>query len=140
MSEMILEPLAAHVRFIAPAPRQIQDWTGILKDYFKTLATLCDLAGPCVIGHIKGLALLPAGGYIRVSAVSASMPVQIETNVSGDFAELTITLNMLVYGLPGKSLEGIAESAAARLEEAKGLKLTVIATTQSDHSTHDHGF
>ncbi len=141
MSGMILEPLTAYIRFFLPSPKQIQEWTEILKRFFKTLATLCHKSGPCMIGHIKGLALLRSDDYVRVSVIDPSLPAQVETNASGDLAELTITLNMLVYGLSRKSLEGIVKEAAAKPGTVWSGRVTVeivSATTQDYHPSHHH--
>ena len=135
MSGMMLEALAIHIRFTFSSPKRIQEWTEILKRLVETLAGLCHKSGPCMIGHIKGLVLLNGNQYMRVSVISPSLPAQVETNASEDLTELTVTLNMVVYGLSTKSLEHIVETAAVQLETAWSGKIAVesISATNYGH-------
>ena len=64
MAELILEPYAVSQHWDLRADGK---WETILSEYLETLARRCHEAGPCVVGHIKALALLPAGGYVQVS-------------------------------------------------------------------------
>ena len=139
MADMILEPFAAHLFFAFPDPKRIGEWTEILMRFLETSAMLCEESGPCVIGHIKGLALLNGNRYVRVSVISPSLPAQVETNASGDLAEMTVTLNMLVYGLSKKGLEGIVKETAAGTGTAWCGRVTVEPvepTIPGDHPGH----
>lgn len=142
MSDMILEPFTARLRFVFPDPKGIEEWSEILKCFLEASAILCRESGPCLIGHIKGLVLLSGDHYLRVSVVSPSLPAQVETNVSGAFAEMTVTLNMLVYGLPKERLESILNEVATRPRTSWSERVTVVpvtGTTRDDHSSHDRG-
>ena len=138
---MLLEPFAAHLFFAFPGPKSIKEWTEILMRFLETSAMLCRESGPCVIGHIKGLALLNGDRYVRVSVIIPSLPAQVETNASGDLAELTVTLNMLVYGLSKKGLEGIVKETAARPGTGWSGRVTVESVapaTPGNHPGHHH--
>jgi len=139
---MILEPFAAYLRFAFSDPKPIEEWTEILKRFLERSAMLCEKAGPCVVGHIKGLALLSGDRYVRVSVISPSLPAQAETNASANLAEMTVTLNMLVYGLSKKSLEGIVKETAAGPGTGWSGRVTVEpveAATRGDHAGHHRG-
>jgi len=139
---MILEPFAAHLFFAFPDPKRIEEWAEILMRFLETSAMLCRESGPCVIGHIKGLALLNGSRYVRVSVISPSLPAQVETNASGDLAEMTVTLNMLVYGLSKKCLDGIVKETATRPGTGWSGRVTVepvAPTTTRNHPGHHHG-
>jgi hypothetical protein len=125
MADMMLDPFSASLRFSFPEPVGISKLTQISGRFMETLAALCQSSGPCLIGHIKGLALLKDRFYVRVSVVSASLPAQIETNASGEFPEMTVTLNMLVYGLSRQDLGKIAEEAAALVGAAWSATVTI---------------
>lgn len=140
---MMLEPLAIHIRFALSAPKRIQEWTEILKRFLETLAELCHKSEPCMIGHIKGLALLGGNRYMRGSVISPSLPAQVETNVSEDLIELPLTLNMLVYGLSRRSLERNVERAAVQLGTAWSGTITVEPISATNHGDkpaphHEH--
>ncbi|MGC9964918.1 MAG: hypothetical protein ABSE08_05900 [Syntrophobacteraceae bacterium] len=142
MADMILEPFAAHLFFAFPDPKRIEEWAEILMRFLETSAMLCRESGPCVIGHIKGLALLNGSRYVRVSVISPSLPAQVETNASGDLAEMTVTLNMLVYGLSKKCLDGIVKETATRPGTGWSGRVTVepvAPTTTRNHPGHHHG-
>ena len=138
MAALIFEPLAAHLHFSLPDSPGISKWAEILTQFLETLAKLCRNSGPCLIGHIKGLALLGDSSYVRLSVISASLPAQIETNASGDFSEMTVTVNMLVYGLPRKTLEGILEGTAALPCSPWSGKVTVKPVPASIRGDHAH--
>lgn len=142
MADMMLEPFAAHLFFAFPDPKRIEEWTAILMHFLETSAMLCEKSGPCVIGHIKGLALLNGNRYVRVSVISPSLPAQVETNASGDLAEMTVTLNMLVYGLSKKCLEAIVKQTAARHGTDWSGRVTiepVAPANLGDRPCHHHG-
>ena len=50
-----LEPYAASLHW--NLPRAEGQWEAMLAAYLETLARRCEEAGPCVVGHIKALAL-----------------------------------------------------------------------------------
>ncbi|MGA3113078.1 MAG: hypothetical protein ABSF90_01450 [Syntrophobacteraceae bacterium] len=114
MAEMILEPLAARLHFTFPDPMGISKWNEILAHFLAMLAKLCQDSDPCLIGHIKGLALLNGNCYIRASVVSASLPAQIETKASDEISEITFVLNILVFALSKHTLWGILEEVMLR--------------------------
>lgn len=142
MSDMTLEPFAARLRFTFPNPRRIEEWTEILKEFLETSAMLCEKSGLSLIGHIKGLVLLQGSRYVRASVVSTSLPAQVETDASGELAEMTIAVTMLVYGLSKKRLEAIVMEVAARHDTAWSGRVTVepvAATTHANYPGHHHG-
>ena len=114
MAEMILEPLTVHLHFTLPESTGISKWDELLSQFLETLAKLCQDSGPCLIGHIKGLALLNGNRYIKASVVSASLPAQIETNASEELSDITVTLNILVYGLSKQRLQELLEQVMVR--------------------------
>jgi hypothetical protein len=140
MTEYHLHPLAARLRWYFPSPLAPDAWAALLADTVGAVARECQAAGPVVIGHIKALALLPAGGYLRASAISAQHPVDVEAQAAPSQAltELTITLNVIVYGLPFEAARRIVTEQAGRLVEVQGGSAHIEAISE-DHHTHDHG-
>lgn len=125
MAELTLEPYAARLRWHLPSAVASHEWEAILSEYLEALARHCDEAAPCVIGHIKGLALFPNGDYLRISIVSPARPADVEGNASEHYAELTLTLNVLVYGLSRDVLERLAQETAADVASRWGGMVTV---------------
>jgi hypothetical protein len=126
ISEMILDPFTARLRITLATPKTGQECAVILAAFLETLATLCDQTGPSVVGHIKALALLPRGQYIRGSVVSSSLPADVEMVISGSsLSQLCLTLNMLVYGLSRETLERIVREAVLQHEEACHARIAV---------------
>jgi hypothetical protein len=119
MSELILEPYAVKQRW-RMLGKDIK-WEPLIGIYLETVAILCQKIGPCVIGHIKALALFPNGDYLQVSVVSPTLPAGIKGHVPADCTELVLTLNVIVYGFERNLLERIIYEATSLLtEEAKG--------------------
>ena len=77
-----LEPFAARLRWQFPSAIALCEWGALLGECLETLARRCDETGPHVVGHIKGLALLADGAYVRVSVVSPRHPADVEVGGS----------------------------------------------------------
>jgi hypothetical protein len=105
MANLILEPFAVVQHW------HLQDadghWEDILAEYLQTLAQRCYSAGPCVIGHIKALALFPDKRFVRVSLVAVNIPANIDGKVPSGCTDLELTLNVLIYGLEYVVIESI---------------------------------
>lgn len=112
----MLDPYAVTQQWRLPGADP--DWPGFLNAYMLALAQACKDAGAPVIGHIKALALFPAGGYYRVSVVDASLPPTVEGQVPARLETLTLTLNLIVYGLERSVLEGLTGETSLRLAES----------------------
>jgi len=123
---MILDPFTARLRITLGTAKTGQECSLILASFLETLATLCGQAGPSVVGHIKALALLPRGQYIRGSVVSSWLPAEVEITFSGSsLSYLCLTLNMLVYGLSRDTLERLVREAVLQHEEACHARIAV---------------
>ena len=136
MTAPTLEPYATQQRWTAPAPLPGAEWRALFSDALAALAQACDAAGPCVIGHIKALALFDGGGYLRVSVISATHAPTAEGRAPDDLTTLSLTLNVLVYGLPAATLHDITWQTAAALAQDRGL--TVAHQPTEIRSLHAH--
>ncbi len=128
MSELALEPYAAQQLWQMPAPMAGRDWQDLLVAYLAELARACAAApvgragearapghAGALIGHIKLLAIFPGGGYLRASAVSPLHPPTSDGQVPDGLAQLSVTLNVLVYGVPREVLALLACETASAL-------------------------
>ena len=95
---MTLEPYAARLNFMMPSPLTGNEWQLMLAQYMEALARLCTEAGPCVIGHIKGLAAFPDNGFLKISVISPDHPADVNGEVPENLSDLSFVLNVLVYG------------------------------------------
>lgn len=118
MAELILEPYAISLHWSRPVELQADQskpdtpWKTVLSRFLEDLAQRCHASGPCVIGHIKALALFPSGGYLRLSVIAPHLPATAEGEAPVDCVSLDLTLNVIVYGLPRESLENATLAAA----------------------------
>jgi hypothetical protein len=113
MADLILEPFAVSQRWRF-SPKDT-NWETLIVEYLEAIARTCMEFDGCVIGHIKALALFPAGGYLQVSVIDPALPAGVKGCVPPDCAELTLSLNVIVYGLEHDLLERIADDTAVRL-------------------------
>lgn len=136
MTALNLEPYAARLHWQFGQPLSGEAWGGLLAEHLDLLADRCRLAGSTVIGHIKGLALTPEGGFIRLNLVSAARPTAVECAAIGRYAALTVDLNVLVYGLPAdQAAQWTWETAAAVAARHAG---QVSGANIADHPAHAH--
>ncbi len=133
MSELTLEPHAVQQRWRMPVPLTGRGWHELLIAYLAALARACTTGGSSstagtsgpacsaggVIGHIKLLALFPDGGYLRASAVSPTHPPTSDGQVPDGLDQLSLTLNVLVYGVPREVLATLTLEIASTLVAAR---------------------
>ena len=138
MNDLRLEPYAVQQRWRMPAPLAGRDWQTLLAAYLAALARACAAAGPVVIGHIKALALFSDGGYLRVSAVSAVHPPTTDGRAPDGLAELSLTLNVLVYGLARDVLSGLTRDMASALAASHAGLVIEDASDMGTDAPHAH--
>jgi hypothetical protein len=118
MQPLSLEPYAVQQRWTLAEALPPAGWARLFSRYLEAAARRCVAAGPCVIGHLKALALLPAGGYVRLSVLAPERPAEAEVG-EGDAAAtavaVTLTLNAHVYGLPAGQVAQCVDAAAAEV-------------------------
>jgi hypothetical protein len=130
MTSLVLEPYAIQQRWSAGRPLEPGEWTALFGDYLAGLASAC--AGSktaaatqkAVIGHIKLLALFDGREYLRVSVVSPARAPTVTGAVPANLAEVTVTVNVLVYGLPFDTLAALTAVAAHEVAKHWGTVVT----------------
>jgi hypothetical protein len=142
VKELTLEPYAARLHWQLPTATDGQGWAAILAEHLESLARRCDETGQNVIGHIKGLAVLPGGGYVRVNVVSPERPADVESTALGQCADLNFDLNVLVYGLPVGQVKWLTHETAASVAMHRGGQVDVEPISQEEfaesHSHYEH--
>jgi hypothetical protein len=143
MSMPALQPYATQQRWQSDKPLPGEGWQSLLTGYLAALARACAAAGPCLIGHIKALALFDSGGYLRVSAVSATHEPTVDGCTPDGLSAVSVTLNVHVYGLPAARLRELAWQTAATAGERSGVQVTEEAPGDPQlhggpQSGHDH--
>ena len=138
MAELILEPYAALLHWRLPAGREDYPWDRILAEFLGSLAGCCEVEGESVIGHIKGLATFPGGGYLRANVVSPSHPVDVAGAAPEDCSGLTFTLNVLVYGLSYDAVSDCVEQTASQAAGQWGGSVSVEPLHGQAHEPHHH--
>ncbi|MBN1374998.1 MAG: hypothetical protein JXA01_02460 [Dehalococcoidia bacterium] len=99
--ELKLEPFASRLRWQFARKQSLEYWQALFEDLLEQLAQACNAGNPKLIGHIKCVALLPDGGFLRGSKISMhyASDMEIKTEKSISYNTLVLSLNMLVYGL-----------------------------------------
>lgn len=142
MAELTLEPYAVSQHW--SLPQADSKWEALLCEYLESLARRCNEAGPCIIGHIKALALFPDGGYVQVSVVSPTLPASVKGSVPAGCTELELALNVIVYGLEHDRVEHITRETVAYLADQWQGEVIIKATDAGPlsptgpHTTHTH--
>ncbi len=145
MSELVLEPFAAQQLWQLSAPQPDSSWQEILSAYLGRLARACESCAiesgrRPIIGHVKLLALLPDRGYLRIGAVSAHHPVICSGRVPDGLSEITLTLNVLVYGVSRDVLEKLTREIAQEVAvecgaEVRQLSSEVLPSVKTDDNS-----
>ena len=86
-----------------------------------------------MIGHIKCVALLPGGGFLRGSKISVHYPPDMALHAGNvvPVAMLELSLNVLVYGLPLSEARHILRETALHLAQKWGAGLEIVQTGDS---------
>ena len=113
-------------------------WDRILAKCVNTLAQRCDGHQECLIGHIKGLATFPDGGFLKVNAVSASHPADLVGRAPEGCTQLSFTLNVLVYGLSRETVSRLVRGAADQVAASSGGTVAVHPASDQSHQAHNH--
>ncbi len=110
MDKMIFEPLALEQMWRRTT--KDHDWVPVLLDYLSSLGSLCNERFPSsLVGHIKAMAGFSSGEFIRFSVVSPGLPVGVDGHIPKDCTSLTLTVNVLVYGISRFNLESLNAEA-----------------------------
>jgi hypothetical protein len=115
---MTLHPYAADIRFSANNELPEKRWRSNLASFLESIARRCQASGPSVIGHIKALALFDDHRYLRASVVSPCHPADLEGNPPGEFRQMEITLNVLVYGLERSAIESLVADVISEIGQS----------------------
>ena len=129
---MTLEPYAARLNFKMPSPLTGREWQLMLAQYMEALARHCSEAGPCVIGHIKGLAAFPDNGFLKISVISPDHPVDVDGVVPENLSEISFALNVLVYGHTREMIARLNRETLGFPDRAWKGHVTMVEVT------HDH--
>ena len=142
MAELILEPYAVTQHWRLPAlAAQDGDWERLLAEYLQGLAQKCAAAGTCVIGHIKALALFPDNSYLQISVVSPSLPASLQGSVPAGCNELSLSLNVIVYGLAYEQIESLTNETAHQVAQSWKGEVQIEKTAQRPISgQHEHHY
>jgi hypothetical protein len=139
MAELIFEPYTARLLWQASRPAPGFSWPGLVAGTLEAVAARCEVEGQTVIGHIKGLATLEDGQYLRANVVAAGQTADLAGAVPSNCTELLFTMNVLVYGLP---YAAIAERVIGAAEAVAGpwqVAVTVEPVVEGHAPHHHHG-
>ena len=119
MNDLIFEPYAARLHWRFTQPLIGAEWGALFAEYVEALARCSAQLAPIVVGHIKGIAIAPSGGYVRVNLTRSSAPADVESTLPDRRADLSLDLNVLIYGLPFDEINVVAQETAAQVAAAR---------------------
>jgi hypothetical protein len=114
MDSLDLGTYAARFHIDLEADRAGQPLKKILPDVLSEIASGCVRSGASLIGHIKCVAEDETGGYLRCSALDQDAAPRCEGAIPDGCRRITLTLNVLVYGLGEKILQELTRDAILR--------------------------
>jgi hypothetical protein len=145
---MDLHPLSLRIRLAFEQPAPMDEAKGILAGFFDEMAGIIAQNQACVIGHIKGLAMLGQEDYLKVNLIAAGRPASTEASCADQVQDLSMVVNFMVYGLEPEQLFDIAEtvigqpdkpwSGIVRLAQARPLAVHHHHDHEHDHDHHEH--
>ena len=136
MSDATLAVAALRQRWHLPEAASPERWQRLLELLAGEVAADCDAAGASLIGHVKVLALLRNGGYVRASALDTRHAPSSEASGCETAGEAELTLNVLVYGLADEVVAGLAGAALTRAAVSAGIEVSECANPTAGH---EHG-
>ena len=148
MTALSLVPYAARLRWSFATAQAADQWQALVATFLEDLAAACVAGEMHVIGHIKALALLPDGGFLRASTISARHPADVAIERAGDrpCSELELALNVLVYGLAWTEAHRLVQASAQQVAKDRGAVVEQLtpspgpgaAADERAHSSHIH--
>jgi hypothetical protein len=136
MNELPFEPYAVVQRWTRPEDGSFED---CLSEYLESLAQACRQAGAVITGHIKALAVFPSGGFLRISVVDPDLPANRQGSVPSGTDQVSLTLNVLVYGLHAGQVRTITRDTAHRLAARRRCEVSFEEPPVSNPiHPHDH--
>ena len=137
---LILEPLAAQINWTSHATIGMEKVGEIIRSFIESLAQQCAANENAVIGHIKGLSIFPEGGYLRCSAVSDKLPMDMEicSDSPKNVSKIPLSLNVIVYGLPHSTAKGILFATAGDIASQHNLSVALESISQPGQDNHQH--
>lgn len=148
MTAPSLSPYAARLRWYFATAQAADQWQALVATFLEDLAAACVAGEMHVIGHIKALALLPDGGFLRASTISARHPADVAIERAGDrpCSELELALNVLVYGLAWTEAHQLVKASAQQVAADRGAVVEQLAPSpgpgaapdERAHSNHFH--
>jgi len=138
MAELNLEPYALSQNW--RSLDEPVEWQRLLAEYLENLAQSCVSASPaCAVGHIKALALFPDNAYLQISVVSPTRPASLQGRVPDGCRQLSLSLNVIVYGLEYEQIETLTNETALRLAQRWKVEVQTEKTgTRPVSGHHEH--
>jgi hypothetical protein len=112
MTRTNIEPYAVRLSWNMTTGLSGREWEDFFRHFLEHIAAECLRAGSPLIGHIKGLVLEEDGHYLKISVTSTDHPADTDGMLPNDLKKVSLTLNVLVYGVPEKTVAKIVLEAA----------------------------
>ena len=134
MNNLTLEAYAARLHWCFTRPLTGLEWGALFAEHIQRLAAHSTEIAASVVGHIKGLAIVPGDGYARVNLVSPFLPADVECQIQGEYTAVTFYLNVLIFGLTLEQVKRLTAEAAENVAARLGGQVAI----ESIHHEHNH--
>lgn len=110
-----------------------------IESLLSSIARECMAAGATLIGHIKCLASTAGHGFLAVSVVEEKTPPRSRGGLDEGIDELSIVVNVLLYGLSRAQVEEIVERRTRYELDIPGAHIHLNDLDDHHHDAgHDH--
>ncbi|HZK23996.1 MAG TPA: hypothetical protein VFC74_01265 [Oscillospiraceae bacterium] len=140
MEGLGLEPYAAIISWSLQQEQPLEVWQTLIAEYLEQLGQVCAADDKRILGHIKCLVRFPAGGHLRGSKVSVAYPADVEfkEKETAAYANIKLTLNILVYGLPNQEAQKVVRNVGSVLAANWQAKMEILSISHHDDHQHDY--
>jgi hypothetical protein len=120
-------------------PIRGKDLRAAVEDLMSKITLGCVNEGAGLIGHIKCIVETPGKGYLVVSITDSNGKPHSRGELLDDIDKMELIINVLLYGLDRKRIQGIVDSLALRELKVDGVKLEVEDLEKhADNHEHKH--
>ena len=138
MKSLTLHPLSINLVLNFARPVSMEELKRLLGGLFEETGKAISRDKSCVIGHIKGLATLKHGDWLKVNLVAADRPAQAEASSDQPVAQAFMAVNFMVYGIESLELFKIAKAVINQPDKPWNGLVSLANPDQPQASRHQH--
>lgn len=138
MKSLTLHPLSINLVLNFARPVSMEELKRLLGGLFEGIGKAISRDKSCVIGHIKGLATLEHGYWLKVNLVAADRPAQAESSSDQPVAQACMAVNLMVYGIEPPELFKMAKAVINQPDKPWSGLISLANPDHPQASGHHH--